>query len=156
VPIVLVADDDPDHRELLALALAKDGYEVVTASGAAAARDVLRGRKVDAALIDVRMPGEDGIALCRSLRSDPPTVVLPIMLISADVNDHRVVAALQAGADDYVTKPFHRTELCARVGNLLLLRRIRPAIAATRAASYAAATMGERPETRTEQGRRTA
>ena len=61
------------------------------------------------------MPGESGIDFCRRLRADPATAALPIMFVTADVNDHRILAALRAGADDYLTKPFHRTELGTRL-----------------------------------------
>ena len=137
MPTVLIADDDVDHRELMTFALRRAGHEIVTAVDAECAMAVLRGGGIDAALLDVRMPGESGIDLCRRLRADPATALVPVMLISADVNDQKVLAALQAGADDYLTKPFHRAELCARLDNLLL-RRV-PASA--KSASMAAAAM---------------
>jgi DNA-binding response OmpR family regulator len=143
VPIDLVADDDADHRELMTLALHRAGHEVITAVDAPSAMTVLLAGGVDAALLDVRMPGEDGIGLCRRLRAEPLTALLPILLISADVNDHRILAALQAGADDYLTKPFHRTELCARLDNVLLRRPTRPSVAAT--AALLAARNARRP-----------
>jgi DNA-binding response OmpR family regulator len=118
--IVLIADDDADHRELLALALRRGGHEVVEAQDAAEAMIALAGGGFDAALLDVRMPGESGIDLTRRLRAEPVTALLPVMLISADVNDRCVLEALAAGADDYMTKPFHRTELCARIDNMVL------------------------------------
>jgi CheY-like chemotaxis protein len=120
VPIVLIADDDADHRELISLTLRRSGHEVITAVDGPSAMTVLLAGGVDAALLDVRMPGEDGIELCRRLRAEPSTASLPIMLISADVNDHQIRAALRAGADDYLAKPFPRAELCARLDNLLL------------------------------------
>jgi DNA-binding response OmpR family regulator len=135
VPTVLIADDDADHRELITLTLRRSGHEVVTAVDGPSAMTALLAGGFDAALIDVRMPGEDGIELCRRLRAEPATAILPVMLISADVNDQRILAALHAGADDYMTKPFHRVELCARLDNLLLRR---PSTA-TRSASAAAA-----------------
>jgi DNA-binding response OmpR family regulator len=133
---VLIADDDADHRELLALAIKRAGHEVVTAGDAASAMAALLAGGVDAALLDVRMPGESGIELCRRLRAEPATALLPVMLISADVNDHRILAALHAGADDYLTKPFHRAELGARLDNLLL-RKPAPAAKSSTAATAA-------------------
>jgi DNA-binding response OmpR family regulator len=139
VSTVLIADDDADHRELLTLALRRAGHHVVTADDATAAMTALRTGGIDAALLDVRMPGESGIELCRRLRADPVTALLPVMLISADVNDQRILAALQAGADDYLTKPFHRTELCARLDNLMLRKPVTAGKSATAAAAAAMA-----------------
>lgn len=122
MPTVLIADDDADHRELLTLALHRFGHEVVEATDARSALSRLGQGGIDAVLLDVRMPGQSGIELCRRLRDDPATATLPIMLVSADVNDQRISAARAAGADDYLTKPFHRAELAARLGNVLLGR----------------------------------
>ncbi|WP_250002349.1 response regulator transcription factor [Actinoplanes sp. M2I2] len=136
MPTVLVADDDADHRELLTFALTRAGHRVIPVGDAGAAMTELLSRDVDAALLDVRMPGESGIELCRRLRAEPDTALLPVMLISADVSDDRILTALYAGADDFVPKPFHRAELCARLDNLLLRRSsvgLRPAQAATAA-----------------------
>ena len=137
MPTVLIADDDADHRELLGLALRRAGYDVVVTNDAAGAMEQLRDGGFDAALFDVRMPGESGIELCRRLRAEPGTALLPVMLISADVNDRQIIAALHAGADDYVTKPFHRSELAARLDNLL----IRKAAPAARSAVVATAAV---------------
>ena len=135
MPTVLIADDEADHRELMTLALRRDGHEIVVAVDADSAMTALLAGGIDAALLDVRMPGENGIDLCRRLRAEPRTAVLPVMLVSADVDDHKILAALHAGADDYLTKPFHRSELCARLDNLLLGRASAPARAAAAAAA---------------------
>ncbi|BCY05287.1 response regulator transcription factor [Actinoplanes sp. L3-i22] len=116
---VLIADDEADHRDLLSLALRRFGYQVVTADDADSALQVLARGGVDAALIDVRMPGPSGIELCRRIRDDPALESLPIMVVSADVHHERVTDALHAGADDYLCKPFARDELVARLGDLL-------------------------------------
>ena len=120
MPTVLIADDDADHRDLMAFALTRAGHRVLEAADAASAMTELLSHDVDAALLDVRMPGESGIDLCRRLRAQPVTALLPVMLVSADVNDQRILTALYAGADDFMPKPFHRAELCARLDNLLL------------------------------------
>jgi DNA-binding response OmpR family regulator len=154
---VLIADDDADHRELLTLALHRAGHEVVTADDAPSAMTALLAGGFDAALLDVRMPGESGIELCRRLRADPATALLPVMLISADVNDQRILAALQAGADDYLSKPFHRTELCTRLDNLVMRKPVTAAKSATAATAAAmAATRAMRGCSAPEQGRRSA
>ncbi|MEV6493511.1 response regulator [Actinoplanes sp. NPDC051633] len=119
---VLVADDDADHRELMGLSLRRFGHDVLEASGAAEAQELVEAGGIDALLLDVRMPGESGIDFCRRLRDTRAGELLPIMFVTADVNDHRILAAMQAGADDYLTKPFHRAELGTRLDNLLLRR----------------------------------
>ena len=133
MPTVLIVEDDPDHRELMALALRRAGHEVVEAEDAASASRALPSGGIDAILLDNRLPGESGIEFCRRLRADPATATLPIMFVSADVNDHRILAALGAGADDYLTKPFFRAELGTRLDNLLLRRGSAAARSATAA-----------------------
>src|SRR5690349_19901117 len=109
--VVLVADDDTTHRELMVLALSRFGHQVVPATDTRTASALLAKGGFDALLMDVRMPGESGIELCRCMRATPESASLPIMFVTADVNDHRILAAMEAGADDYLTKPFHRSEL---------------------------------------------
>ncbi|XVU25923.1 response regulator transcription factor [Actinoplanes sp. CA-054009] len=141
MPTVLIADDDDDHLELMSLALERAGHTVIRALDAESARSVLVGGGIDAALLDVRMPGESGIELCARLRAEPATAFLPIMVISADVNDQRIMHALHAGADDYLPKPFQREELCARLASLL---RHRPGVSRPPAAVAAAALQSGR------------
>jgi DNA-binding response OmpR family regulator len=143
VPTVLIADDDADHRELITLALARLGHDVVEAGDTESAQHALDAGGIDAVLLDVRMPGASGIELCRRIRAAPATAHLPIMLISADVNNHRILAGLDAGADDYLTKPYQRAELHNRV-EMLLARRTsstKPGTAATAAMLAARAAL---------------
>lgn len=141
MPTVLIADDEVDHRELLTLALHRLGYDVVTAGDSATALARLTAGGIDAALIDVRMPGGSGIELCRHIRSSPETELLPIMVVSADVHRHQIMTALHAGADDFLAKPFSRNELTGRLEALL---RIRPSVAARSAAAARAALLATR------------
>ncbi|GIF15225.1 response regulator [Actinoplanes teichomyceticus] len=134
---VLIADDEVDHRDLLAFALRRTGYQVVTAADASGALNELAHGGIDAALIDVRMPGVSGIDLCRRIRDDPALESLPILVISADPHRGQVTAALHAGADDYLTKPFARNELLARLGDLLH----RPGAGAARSAGACRAAL---------------
>ena len=94
--------------------------KAVEAGDAVSASRLIEAGGVDVLLLDVRMPGESGIDFCRRLRSTPAGAALPIMFVTADVNDQRIVEATEAGADDYLTKPFHRAELALRLDNLLL------------------------------------
>ncbi len=138
---VLIADDEVDHLELLALALHRLGYDVVTAADSPTALARLAAGGIDAALIDVRMPGTSGIELCRQIRSSPETELLPVMVISADVHRHQIMTALHAGADDFLPKPFSRAQLTARLEALL---RTRPSATARSAAAARAALLATR------------
>ncbi|MEV0896672.1 response regulator transcription factor [Actinoplanes sp. NPDC049802] len=161
MPTVLIADDEVDHRELLTLALHRLGYEVVTVGDSTAALARLAEGGIDAALIDVRMPGVSGIELCRLIRNAPETESLPIMVVSADVHRHQIMTALHAGADDFLAKPFSRAQLTARLEALM---RTRPSAAARSAAAARAAMIAARqamtpataPADRTEAVRHTA
>jgi len=115
-PHILVVDDHHDIRDLLAKYLAKHGHRVSTASDAAAARKILKGGAVDLVVLDIMMPGEDGLQLCRDLRASGG---LPIILLTAMAEETDRVVGLEMGADDYVTKPFNPRELLARIKAVL-------------------------------------
>src|SRR3954464_2603315 len=114
---VLVVDDDPQLREALTRALELDDYEVTTASNGAQALDALGQRRPDVMVLDVMMPYVGGLDVCRTLRERRDR--LPILVLTArdEVGDR--VAGLDAGADDYLTKPFALEELRARIRALL-------------------------------------
>ncbi len=119
---VLVVDDDPEVLELLRESLTGHGYEVATATDGAAARAALEGSTPDAVLLDIGLPGEDGLTLARQLRERLDIGI--IMVTGAGETVDRIVG-LEVGADDYVTKPFDPRELRARLKSVL--RRYRRA-----------------------------
>jgi two-component system phosphate regulon response regulator OmpR len=114
---ILVVDDDKRLRELLRKYLSDNGYLVATAADAAEARQRMAGLSFDLIVLDVMMPGEDGMALTRSLRAEGAKV--PILLLTArgEVDDR--IKGLEAGADDYLSKPFEPRELLLRLGSIL-------------------------------------
>ena len=119
---VLIAEDDRAVRESLARAMHLEGYEVATANDGAAALESVRAESPDIAVLDVSMPAVDGLTVCRVLRSEGNT--LPILMLTARTEPSDRVAGLDAGADDYVTKPFDLGELFDRLRELS--RRVRP------------------------------
>lgn len=115
-PHLLVVDDHRDIREPLARYLAKHGFRVSAAESAQAARRVLQAGAVDLVVLDVMMPGEDGLSLCRQLRAQGD---VPIVLLTALTEETDRIVGLEMGADDYVTKPFNPRELLARIKAVL-------------------------------------
>ncbi len=119
-PHILVVDDSADIREPLAKYLAKKGLRVSTADGGQEMRRVMKTSAIDLVVLDIMMPGEDGLVLCRMLRE---TTDVPVILLTAMVEETDRVVGLEIGADDYVTKPFSPRELLARIK--AVLRRTR-------------------------------
>ena len=111
-PHVLVVDDHRDIREPLARYLEKHELRVTVADCSAAARRALQAAAVDLVVLDIMMPGEDGLALCRHLRE---TTRIPVILLTAMAEETDRIVGLEIGADDYVTKPFNPRELLARI-----------------------------------------
>jgi two-component system response regulator MprA len=120
---VLVADDDRAIRESLVRALELEGYEVATVIDGVEALTCIRRDSFDALVVDVMMPGVDGLAVCRLLRAEGDRT--PVLMLTARVETPDRVAGLDAGADDYLPKPFELDELLARLR--ALLRRAAPA-----------------------------
>ena len=116
-PHIVVVDDEPEVRESLAEYLALQGFHISEADGATALRAILGGNdRVDLVLLDLRMPGEDGLSLARWLREHAKVGVIMITG-SADAVDR--IAGLEVGADDYIAKPFDLRETLARVRSVL-------------------------------------
>jgi len=118
-PIVLVADDDEDILELVKLRLSRSGYDVLTAADGATALALARTASPALAVLDVAMPVFDGLQVTRALRADAATASLPVLLLTARAQDKDVERGLEAGADDYVVKPFSPEALAERVSSLL-------------------------------------
>jgi DNA-binding response OmpR family regulator len=118
----LTVEDDERIRTAVKMALEDEGWVVVEAESGEQAVDAFASQPADVVLIDLMLPGIDGFELCRTIRR---TSDVPIIMVTARTDTHDVVAGLEAGADDYVTKPFQPKELSARIR--ALLRRARPA-----------------------------
>jgi two-component system phosphate regulon response regulator OmpR len=121
---ILVVDDDQRIRDLLARYLFEQGFRVSTATDAASARAAMRGLAFDVVILDVMMPGESGLELARSIRNSAGGSGVPILMLTAKHEIEHRIEGLQAGADDYLAKPFEPRELSLRVSNIL--RRASP------------------------------
>lgn len=120
-PHLLIVDDDERIRVLLQKYLVRSGFLVTAARDAAHARRILSGLDFDLIVLDVMMPGEDGVSLCADLRRDRET---PILLLTAKAETDDRIKGLEAGADDYLAKPFEPKELLLRINSIL--RRVPP------------------------------
>jgi DNA-binding response OmpR family regulator len=118
-PRILLVEDDPTIREMTQLALQRDGFAVDTAGDGATGLSAFRSQAPDLVLLDVMLPGVDGVSVCRTIREGS---VVPIVMLTARTDPIDVVLGLEAGADDYVTKPFEPSILAARLR--AVLRRV--------------------------------
>lgn len=112
---ILVVDDEKNIRELLKFNLEKEGYKVQQAENASQIMKVLQSRPIDLILLDLMLPGEDGFAICRKLKSSQDFQEIPIIMLTARDEEVDKVVGLELGADDYVSKPFSMRELIARI-----------------------------------------
>jgi len=119
---ILVVDDEAVLVETIAYNLEQAGYRVVTAADGRSALDAARSEMPDLIILDIMLPGMDGLEVCRQLRRESGTATTPIVMLTAKDDEIDKVVGLEVGADDYVTKPFGRRELLARVR--ALLRRV--------------------------------
>ena len=118
-PHLLIVDDDREIRSLLSGFMTRNGFRVSAVPDARQAMQALANARVDLALVDIMLPGEDGLALSRRIREHGPT---PIILVTAMSEDTDRIIGLELGADDYVVKPFNPRELLARIR--AVLRRV--------------------------------
>ena len=124
---VLVVEDDASIRELLRLHLDLAGFAIDEAEEGRTALETARSMPFDLVLLDVMLPGLDGVSVCRAIRNGGPNVDTPILMLTAREGESDKVLGLESGADDYLTKPFGVRELMARIG--VLMRRRQPRLA---------------------------
>jgi DNA-binding response OmpR family regulator len=128
-PKILVVDDVPENVRLLEAVLVSRGYEVVTANDGRAALERVQTAEPDLILLDVMMPGLDGYAVCSQLRANDDTAVLPVIMVTSSIGQEKT-KAIEAGADDFIPKPFNHNELLTRVRSLLRIKRYHDTIKA--------------------------
>ena len=126
---ILVADDDPDIRSLVSRLLSRAGYAVVSATDGSEALRQAREHKPDLLILDVSMPGADGYAVCRALQAEQGPEAPPVIFLTAHAHTSARVEGLDAGAVDYIVKPFEHDELTARVRAALRTKTVRDTLA---------------------------
>lgn len=127
-PRILVVDDTPANVHILKLRLFAQGYEVLTAADGEQALAAARESQPDLILLDVMMPKVDGLEVCRRLRSDPSFPFTPIIMVTAKSDPKDVVAGLEAGGDEYLTKPVDQIALVARVKSMLRIKELHDSV----------------------------
>lgn len=121
--MILVVEDEAEIRELVRYNIARHGYEVLCAASGEEAMLACRDKSPDLIVLDLMLPGMDGLEVCRRLKQDPELQKIPVLMLTAKGEDADIVMGLELGADDYITKPFSPRVLVARVG--AVLRRLR-------------------------------
>lgn len=122
---ILVVDDQEENLYLLRVLLSSHGYEVLEARSGEQAMERLRETACDLVLLDVMMPGMDGYEVCRNIRQEEPLSHLPVILLTAKRDVDSKVQGLDVGASDYITKPFDRQEVLARIRSLLSIEALK-------------------------------
>jgi len=125
INLILIVDDQPRGQQTLASLLEPEGYRLVFASNGPEALALAAQMVPDLVLLDVMMPGMDGFEVCRRLRADPTLALIPVVLVTALDDSNARLQGIESGADDFVTKPFNRAELRARVRTITRLNRFR-------------------------------
>jgi DNA-binding response OmpR family regulator len=118
-PIILVVDDQPQNNELLEACLVPQGYEIIKAASGEEALEKLAHNQIDLVLLDIMMPRMSGLEVLEKMRSDEKTKAIPVVMVTALKETEDKIKALEAGCDDFVSKPFDKIELLARVKSML-------------------------------------
>jgi class 3 adenylate cyclase/CheY-like chemotaxis protein len=121
-PLILVVEDNPSGLDILQARLTANNYEVITATDGEAGLALARERLPDLVLLDIMMPKMDGIEVCRRLKEDSSLPFIPIIMVTAKASSKDLVAGLEAGGDEYLTKPLDHTALIARVKSMLRIK----------------------------------
>lgn len=127
-PRILIADDNPSNRDILQTRLAAHGYEILTATDGEEALGIARDAQPDLILLDVMMPKLDGFEVCRRLKADDSLPLIPVILVTAKMDSKDIVAGLEAGGDEYLTKPIDHAALAARVKSMLRIKALHDAV----------------------------
>jgi two-component system alkaline phosphatase synthesis response regulator PhoP len=112
---ILVVDDEQDILDLLSVNLAREGFQVITTDNGESALELVSARKPDLVILDLMLPGIQGLEVCKQIRANPENINLPILMLSAKDGEVDRIVGLEVGADDYITKPFSMGELIARI-----------------------------------------
>ncbi len=123
-PHILIVDDSPMNLDILQTRLAVHGYEMLRATDGEEALAMARAKQPDLILLDIMMPKMDGIEVCRHLKEDPSLPFMPIIMVTAKADSKDIVAGLEAGADEYLTKPVDQAGLVARVKSMLRIKAL--------------------------------
>jgi two-component system phosphate regulon response regulator PhoB len=123
---LLIVEDEEDIQELLTYNLQKEGYQVQVASTGEEALKAVRGQTPDMILLDLMLPGIDGLEICRILKHNADTRAVPVIMVTAKGEESDVIAGLELGAEDYVTKPFSHKVLVARIRAVMRRRESTP------------------------------
>jgi class 3 adenylate cyclase len=123
-PLILIVDDNPTNLDILQARLAAHKYEILTATDGEEALAIAREQRPDLILLDIMMPKIDGIEVCRQLKADPSLPFMPIIMVTAKADSQDIVAGLDAGADEYLTKPVDHAALVARAKSMLRIKAL--------------------------------
>ena len=116
---VLIVEDEQDIRELVSYNMLKEGYQVAAVASGEEAIEAVKSRRPDVVLLDLMLPGVDGLTVCATLKENPETNAIPVIMLTAKGVETDIVTGLNMGADDYVTKPFSPKVLLARVSAVM-------------------------------------
>ncbi len=127
-PRILIADDSPSNRDILQTRLAVHGYEILTATDGEEALEIARETQPDLILLDVMMPKLDGFEVCRRLKADGSLPFIPVIMVTAKTDSKDIVAGLESGGDEYLTKPVDQAALVARIKSMLRIKALQDTV----------------------------